>query len=299
MRPFATASLVLGGLLAALGPSPSLASEAPFDLVLRGGIVHDGSGNPGRPLDVALRGDRIAALLPPGASVDTARELDVHGLAVAPGFINTLSWATESLIQDGRGLSDLRQGVTLEIFGEGWSMGPMNAPMKQAAAARQTDIRYEISWTSLGEYLEFLEQRGISVNVASFVGATTVRMHELGEADRAPTAEELARMQDLVRAAMREGALGVGASLIYAPAFYADTDELVALATAAGEFGGGYVAHMRSESERLLEALEETLEIGRRAGVHAEVYHLKAAGERNWPKMAAAIDRIDAARAAG
>jgi N-acyl-D-amino-acid deacylase len=299
MRPFATASLVLGGLLAALGPSPSLASEAPFDLVLRGGIVHDGSGNPGRPLDVALRGDRIAALLPPGASVDTARELDVHGLAVAPGFINTLSWATESLIQDGRGLSDLRQGVTLEIFGEGWSMGPMNAPMKQAAAARQTDIRYEIGWTSLGEYLEFLEQRGISVNVASFVGATTVRMHELGEADRAPTAEELARMQDLVRAAMREGALGVGASLIYAPAFYADTDELVALTTAAGEFGGGYVAHMRSESERLLEALEETLEIGRRAGVHAEVYHLKAAGERNWPKMAAAIDRIDAARAAG
>jgi N-acyl-D-amino-acid deacylase len=299
MRPSATAPLVLGGLLAALGSSPSLASEVPFDLVLRGGIVHDGSGNPGRPLDVALRGDRIAALLPPGASVDTARELGVHGLAVAPGFINTLSWATESLIQDGRGLSDLRQGVTLEIFGEGWSMGPMNTPMKQAAAARQTDIRYEISWSSLGEYLEFLERRGISVNVASFVGATTVRMHELGEADRAPTAEELVRMQDLVRAAMRQGALGVGASLIYAPAFYADTDELVALATAAGEFGGGYVAHMRSESERLLEALEETLEIGRRAGVHAEVYHLKAAGERNWPKMAAAIERIDAARAAG
>ncbi|MEO8010674.1 MAG: amidohydrolase family protein [Dokdonella sp.] len=254
---------------------------------------------PARRLDVALRGDRIAALLPVGSAAKATRELDVSGLAVAPGFINVLSWATESLIEDGRGLSDLRQGVTLEIFGEGWSMGPLNDAMKATAVAEQSLIHYDVRWTSLGEYLEFLEKRGISMNVASFVGASTVRIHELGEADSAPDAAELARMQELVREAMREGALGVGASLIYAPAFFARTDELVALASAAGEFGGGYVAHMRSEADHLLEALDETLEIGERAGVHAEVYHLKAAGERNWPKMRRAIERIDAARAAG
>lgn len=274
-------------------------AEQSYDLILRGGTVIDGSGGPSRQLDVALRGDRIAALLPAGTAAKATREIDVTGLAVAPGFINVLSWAIESLIEDGRGQSDLRQGVTMEIFGEGSSMGPLNPTMKANAIREQTDVRYAIEWTSLGEYLDYLEKRGVSMNVASFVGATTVREHELGEVDRAPSAAELLRMQELVRTAMREGALGVGASLIYAPAFFAKTDELIALAAAAGEFGGGYVAHVRSESDQLLQAIDETIEIGKRAGVHAEVYHLKAAGERNWPKMGQAIARIDAARAAG
>jgi N-acyl-D-amino-acid deacylase len=280
---------------AATRPAP----EAPYDLLLRGGTVHDGRGSPGRELDVAIRGDRVVALLPRGSTARAAQVIDADGLAVAPGFINVLSWANESLIEDGRGMSDLIQGVTLQIFGEGWSMGPLNDAMKAEQVKLQTDIRYAIEWTSLGEYLDFLVRRGVSQNVASFVGAATVRIHELGEADRAPTPEELARMQDLVRAAMREGALGVGSSLIYAPGTYATTAELVALARAAGESGGGYVSHLRSEADRLLEALEELITIGREAGVHAEVYHLKAAGERNWPKMAQAIARIEAARAAG
>ena len=296
MRLFAA---LLACLLVACSASPPQRAEPRYDLVLRGGLLYDGSGAAPQARDVAIRGDRIAALLPPGAAAATERELDVHGLAVAPGFINVLSWATESLIEDGRAMSDITQGVTLEIFGEGWSMGPLTEAMKREQVKLQTDVRYDVEWTTLGDYLEYLERRGVSPNVASFVGAATVRIHELGEADRAPDAAELARMQELVRAAMREGALGVGSSLIYAPGFYADTDELVALAQAAGEFGGGYVSHMRSEANHLLQALDELIRIGREAGVHAEAYHLKAAGEPNWPLMAEAIARIDAARAGG
>ena len=291
--------LTLCALVSACNAPVRPAPQESYDLILRGGTVIDGSGGPSQALDVAVRGDRVAALLPAGTAATATREIDVKGLAVTPGFINVLSWAVESLIEDGRGQSDLRQGVTLEIFGEGSSMGPLNPLMKANAVREQTDVRYDITWTTLGEYLKFLEQRGVSMNVASFVGATTVREHELGEVDRAPSAAELLRMQELVRAAMREGALGVGASLIYAPAFFAKTDELIALAQAAGEFGGGYVAHVRSESDQLLEAVEETIAIGKQAGVHAEVYHLKAAGERNWPKMRQAIARIEAARTAG
>ncbi|HET6602848.1 MAG TPA: amidohydrolase family protein [Xanthomonadaceae bacterium] len=270
-----------------------------YELAITGGLVHDGSGDAPRALTVAVNGDRVAALLAPEAVFTADRRVDATGMAVAPGFINMLSWATESLIEDGRGLSDLKQGVTLEIFGEGWSMGPLNEAMKAEALRQQGDIRYEIAWTSLAEYLDHLVERGVAMNVASFVGATTVRIHELGYEDRDPTPQELARMQALVDRAMREGALGVGASLIYAPAFYADTGELVALAKAAGAHGGGYITHMRSEGERLLEAVEETVRIAREAGVRAEIYHLKAAGENNWPKMAQAIARIDAARADG
>ena len=196
-------------------------------------------------------------------------------------------------------LSDLRQGVTLEVFGEGVSFGPLNETMKAQWRERQTDVRYDIEWTSLGEYLEFLVERGVSPNVASFVGATTVRIHELGFEDRPPTEEELDRMRALVSKAMEEGALGVGSSLIYAPAFYAETDELVALATEAGRYGGLYISHLRSEGDRLLEALDELIEIARRAGVAAEVYHLKAAGKANWPLLDKAIARIEAARAEG
>jgi N-acyl-D-amino-acid deacylase len=202
-------------------------------------------------------------------------------------------------MHDGRGMSDIKQGVTLEVFGEGWSMGPLNESMKSESLKQQGDIRYDITWTTLGEYLDVLVARGVSPNVASFVGATTVRIHELGFADRAPSADELARMQELVRQAMREGALGVGASLIYAPAFYAQPAELQALAQAAAEFGGGYVAHMRSEANRFLEALDELIAVARVTGQRAEAYHLKAAGQRNWPKMAQAIARIEAARAEG
>ncbi|MDQ3206542.1 MAG: amidohydrolase family protein [Pseudomonadota bacterium] len=279
--------------------SPSADVVQRYDLLVRNGMVYDGTGAPARPMDVAVNGDRVVALLPRGARAEARAIVDANGQAVAPGFINVLSWATVSLIADGRGMGDTRQGVTLELFGEGWSMGPLNAAMKADDLKQQGDIKYDIPWTTLGEYLEHLEQRGITPNVASFLGATTVRIHELGEGDVAPDAAQLARMQEMVREAMRDGALGVGASLIYPPAFFARTDELTALAQAAAESGGGYVAHMRSEAGRLLEALDETIAIGRATGQHAEVYHLKAAGERNWPKMAQAVARIDAARAEG
>ena len=237
-----------------------------YDLLIRNGLVYDGSGAPPQRVDVAVRGDRIAALLPAGSGAAATRTLDAHGRAVSPGFINMLSWATESLIADGRGMSDTKQGVTLEVFGEGWSMGPLNERMKTDALKQQRDIRYPIEWTTLGEYLTYLEHRGITPNVASFVGATTVRIHELGEDDVAPSAEQLANMQRIVRQAMAEGALGVGGSLIYPPAAFADSKELTALAQAAAESGGGYIAHMRSEADRFLEALDETIAIARATG---------------------------------
>ena len=298
--PRRTLSLCLCAALAsaACANSERDAAAADFDVLIRGGTVYDGSGGPPRIADVALAGDSIAAV---GelSGADASSQVDATGMAVAPGFINVLSWATESLIEDPRGLADIHQGVTLEVFGEGWSMGPLTEEMRARELEQQGDITFDIPWTTLGEYLEHLEARGVSPNVASFVGATTVRIHELGHEDRAPAPEELARMQDLVRAAMREGALGVGSSLIYAPAFYAGTDELVALASAAGEFGGSYITHLRSEGGRLLEAVDETMAIGRRAGVPVEIYHLKAAGESNWPKMDSVIARIEAAREGG
>jgi N-acyl-D-amino-acid deacylase len=292
------AALVVAVAFGGCTEAPSRGTGGQYDLIIRNGVVYDGSGGPGRRADVGIRGERVAALADLSAAT-AAAEIDASGQAVAPGFINVLSWANESLIVDGRGMSDIKQGVTLEIFGEGESGGPLNEAMKVEIRKRQRDYTYDIDWTTLGGYLESLERRGVSPNVASFVGATTVRVHELGEADRAPTAEELARMQELVREAMREGALGVGSSLIYAPAFFAETPELVALARAAGESGGGYVSHIRNESYAIGAALDELIEITRAAGGHGEVYHLKAAGESSWPKMADAIARIERARAAG
>ena len=292
------AALACAVILAGCATAPPATAPATYDLIVRNGTVYDGSGAPGRRADVGVSGDRVSAL----GDLSAARapvEIDARGLAVAPGFINVLSWATESLIVDGRGMSDLKQGVTLEIFGEGESGGPLTEDMKQEIRRQQRDYQYDIDWTTLGEYLESLERRGISLNVASFVGATTVRVHELGQGDRDPTPEELARMQELVRAAMREGALGVGSSLIYAPAFFAETPELVALARAAAEYGGGYISHVRNESHHLLEAIDELVGIVRATGVHGEAYHLKAAGEANWGRMAEAIARIEQARAAG
>ena len=274
------------------------AGEPDVDLVLRGGTLYDGSGGPGRVGDVAVDGDSIVAAGDIGTLTGTT-EIDVTGLAVAPGVVNMLSWATESLLVDGTAQSDVRQGVTLEVFGEGESMGPLTDTMRADMIRFQGDLEYEVPWTTLGEYLEHLEARGISVNVASFIGATTVRVHELGYEDRPPDAEELARMQDLVREAMREGALGVGSSLIYAPAFYADTDELVALVRAAAEYGGMYISHMRSEGNRLLESVDELVRIARESGAPAEIYHLKAAGVDNYGKMDEVIARVEAARAEG
>ncbi len=284
--------VVLALLAAACGP------PAEYDVLLRGGTVYDGLGGAPVVADVAIAGDRIV-LVGEARRARAAVDLDATGLAVAPGFINMLSWATVSLLEDGRAMSDLLQGVTLEVFGEGWSMGPLNDAMKQEMVERQDDIRFDIAWTTLGEYLEQLEARGVSPNVASFVGATTVRIHELGYEDRPPTPEELERMRALVRQAMAEGALGVGSSLIYAPANFAHTDELVALAAAAGESGGRYISHIRSEGEQLLEAIDELIEIARRAGVPAEIYHLKASRPENWSKLEPAIARVEAARAEG
>ncbi|HEX8153814.1 MAG TPA: D-aminoacylase [Thermoanaerobaculia bacterium] len=273
------------------------APRSEFDVVIRNGTIYDGSGN--RPVvgDVALRGDRIVAIgTVPGRG---ATEIDARGLAVAPGFINMLSWATGSLIADGRAQSDIRQGVTLEVFGEGVSMGPLNDAMKAEMKREQGDFKYEIDWTTLAEYLDSLVRRGISPNVASFVGATTVRMHVLGEEDRAPNAEELERMRDLVRQAMQDGALGVGSALIYAPAFYAKTDELVELCKVAREYDGMYISHLRSEGNRFVEAVNELLAIAAGAQIRAEIYHLKAAGRDNWPKLDEVIRRIEEARASG
>ncbi|HEY6178818.1 MAG TPA: amidohydrolase family protein [Kofleriaceae bacterium] len=286
-------------VLLSCASAPARSSGERYDLVIQNGVVYDGSGAAPQRVDLAIKGDRVVAWLPSGARADARQIVDAHGQAVAPGFINVLSWSTESLIADGRGVSDTKQGVTLEIFGEGWSMGPLNPTMKELARKRQTDIKYPIEWTTLAQYLDYLVHRGITPNIASFVGATTVRIHELGEADVQPDAAQLARMQDIVRGAMRDGALGVGASLIYPPAFYAKSGELIALSKAAAEFGGGYIAHMRSEANNLLEAIDETLAIGRATGQRVEAYHLKAAGERNWTKMAQAIAKIESARTAG
>ena len=269
-----------------------------YDVLIRGGTVYDGNGGAPFVGDVAIEDDRIV-YVGPKAPGTAARTVDAKGLAVSPGFINMLSWATESLLVDPRGLSDLRQGVTLEVMGEGWSMGPLSDEMKTLAVQRQGDIKYPIQWTTLGEYLGFLERKGIAPNVASFVGATTVRQNVLGEKDVDPNPDQLRRMRGLVREAMQEGALGVGSSLIYPPAAFAETDELVNLVEEAGKCGGMYISHMRSEGDRLLESVDELIEIARRSGAPAEIYHLKQAGRGNWNKLDQVIAKVEAARAEG
>jgi N-acyl-D-amino-acid deacylase len=273
-------------------------SGADYDVVIRGGSIYDGSGGDPVVADLAIAGDTIAAI----GALDEMRgriEIDATGLAVSPGFINMLSWANVSLIQDGRSQSDIRQGVTLEIFGEGTSMGPLNEEMKQEKLEQQGNIKYSIEWTTLDEYLEHLVERGVSTNVASFVGATSVRIHVLGYEDRAPTPEELEEMRALVRLAMEDGALGLGTSLIYTPAFYADTDELIELAKVAGEYGGMFISHIRGEANNVLESLDEFLTIARETGMASEIYHLKSSGRANWHKIDTVFARIEAARAEG
>lgn len=269
-----------------------------YSVLIRGGTIYDGSGNAPYVGDVAIQGDKIA-YVGPHASGRAARVIDANGKAVSPGFINMLSWANESLIADGRGMSDTFQGVTLEVMGEGDSMGPWTPRMKRLETKRQGDIRFPIKWTSLGQYLEWLTAKGITPNVTSFVGATTVRVHELGEKDIQPTSAQLNRMRMLVRQAMKEGAVGVGSSLIYAPATYAKTSELTALAREAARCGGMYISHMRDEGPKLLEAIDELVAISRNSGAPAEIYHYKQAGTDNWGKIDAAIAKVNAARASG
>ena len=292
MRPYRLLTLLLVPL------AWSCTGEPDYDLIVRGGTIYDGSGGPGFIGDVAISGDHIA-YVGPEAPGEAQREIDAHGRAVAPGFINMLSWSNESLLIDGRGQGELRQGVTLEVMGEGHSMGPLTPPMKDELIAQQGDLKYPVEWTTLGEYLETLERKGISLNVASHIGAATARMNLLASADVDPTPEQLKAMQEVVRQAMEEGALGVGSSLIYVPGTFAETGELVALAETAGRCGGIHATHMRSEGGRLLEAIDETIEIARRSGTPAEIWHLKAAGRENWPKLEPAIARIEAARKEG
>ena len=280
----------------AIGGAAGAQPAATYDVVIKGGTIYDGSGGAPFVGDVAIEGDRIVAV---GGSAKGEREIDAKGLAVAPGFINMLSWATESLIEDGRGMSDVKQGVTLEVMGEGWSMGPLNPEMKRLNVERQGDIKYEVEWTTLGQYLEHLQKKGISPNVASFVGATTVRVHELGERDVDPTPEQLGRMRALVRQAMNEGAMGVGSSLIYAPAFYAETPELIALMQEAGKCGGMYISHMRNESDHITRAIDELISIARASNAPAEIYHLKLAGRENWGRLDEVVAQIEAARKSG
>jgi N-acyl-D-amino-acid deacylase len=273
-------------------------ADPPFDVIIKGGAVYDGTGAEAQVTDIAIRGDRIAGI---GdlAKATAKTTIDARGLAVAPGFINMLSWSTESLIQDGHSQSEIRQGVTTEIMGEGESMGPVNDRVRKHMLEAQTDIKYDIKWNTLAEYLQYLEKRGISCNVASFIGATTVRENVIGFDDRAPTPKELDQMRELVRKEMEAGALGIGTSLIYPPAFYAKTDELIELCKIAARYQGKYISHMRSEGNQLFEALDELIRISREANIPAELYHIKAAGQKNWPKEDELLSRIEAAQNQG
>jgi N-acyl-D-amino-acid deacylase len=297
---FTLAAIILSMLSSLLAAEASGSPQNPtdFDVIIRGGTVYDGTGAEPKHVDVAIRGDRIAEI----GDLKTAKAktvIDAMGLAVAPGFINMLSWSNESLIQDGRSQSEIRQGVTTEIMGEGESMGPVNDRVREHMLREQGDIKYEIKWNTLAEYLHYLETRGISCNVASFIGATTVRENVIGFEDKAPTPEQLDQMRELVRKEMEAGALGIGTSLIYPPAFYAKTEELIELCKVAAKYQGKYISHMRSEGNRLLEGLDELIRISREAGIPAEVYHIKAAGRQNWPKIDDSLSRIEAAQKEG
>ena len=281
-----------------LASCATLPAAPRYDRLVRGGTIVDGSGGAPFTGDVGIRGDRIVAVAP-HLDGTAARTIDAHGLAVAPGFVNMLSWAGDALIEDGAGESDIRQGVTLEVMGEGWSEGPLNDKMIADSLKQQGDLKHPISWHTLREYQAFMERRGIAPNIASFVGATTVRMHELGEDDVDPSPAQLAAMQNLVRAAMNEGAMGLGSSLIYAPATYAETPELIALATASAACGGRYISHIRDEGRRLIESIDELVSIARAAHGGAEIYHYKQAGRDNWGKLDVAIARVEDARRAG
>jgi len=269
-----------------------------YDLLIKNGTLYDGSGKPSYTATIGINADTIAAI----GNLENARgkeEVDVHGLAVAPGFINMLSWATTSLIQDGLSQSDIRQGVTLEVMGEGSSMGPLNDSLRQEMIDQQGDIKYDVSWTSLGEYLTYLEQKGVSPNIASFVGNATVRQYVLGYENRPANEKEMNKMKQLVRQAMEEGAMGISSALIYVPSSYASTQELIELANVVSQYNGMYISHIRSESGHFLEALDEFIKIVREANLAGEIYHFKASAKQNWYKLDVAINKIEDARSQG
>jgi N-acyl-D-amino-acid deacylase len=295
---FGTRLFLLGTVLSGSGGISDCRAADAFDVLIRGGTVYDGSGQPPRQADVGLRADRVAAV---GDLRGAAAKLvvDAGGVAVAPGFINMLSWSVDSLLADGRGQSEIRQGVTTQIMGEGWSWGPVNDAIVKRMKSQQIDFRYDIDWRTLGEYLYFLQRKGISQNVASFLGATTVREYVIGLENKKATPQDLERMRRLVESEMRHGALGIASALEYSPAYYADTEELIELCTVASRYKGKYISHMRSEGERLLEGIDELIRISRTARIPAEIYHFKAAGQANWKKMDAAIARVEAARREG
>ncbi len=291
---------ILSMLSSALATEPSTRSpkSAGFDVIIKGGTVYDGTGAEPRHVDLAIRGDRIAGV----GDFKTAKAktiIDATDLAVAPGFINMLSWSNESLIQDGRSQSEIRQGVTTEIMGEGESMGPVNDRVREHMLREQSDIKYEIKWNTLAEYLHYLETRGISCNVASFIGAATLREYVIGFEDKAPTPQQLDQMRELVRKEMEVGALGIGTALMYPPAFFAKTEELTELCKVAAKYQGKYISHIRSEGNRLLESLDELIRISREAGIPAELYHIKAAGQQNWSKMDQLLSHIEVAQKEG
>lgn len=276
----------------------SCSSPENYDVLIRNARIIDGTGDASYLGDVGIRADTIAAI----GDLSKAKgneEIDAEGMVVSPGFINMLSWAVESLIEDGKSEGDIRQGVTLEVFGEGESWGPLTEASKQALLASQGDIKYDITWESLAEYLDFLEQKGVSTNVASFLGATTLRINTIGFEDRQATPTELDAMRAMVEKGMKEGALGIGSSLIYAPAFYSSTEELIELCKVASKYDGMYISHMRSEGDRLLESLDELIRIAAEADIRAEVYHLKMSGQKNWSKYDQVVQKIDSARKAG
>lgn len=268
------------------------------DVLIENGTIYDGTGNSPFKGSVAIKGEKIIYIGSPKSFQATTR-IDATNQAVAPGFINMLSWGVETLIEDGKSQSDIRQGVTLEVFGEGMSWGPLNEEMKVDLLKKQGDIQYEIPWNTLGEYLQFLEDKGVSTNVASFIGATTLRINAVGYEDREPNPKELKLMTDLVHQGMKEGALGIGSSLIYAPAFYSSTKELIEICKVAAQYDGMYISHMRSEGNKILESVDELMTIAKEAGIRSEIYHLKQSGKKNWGKLDAVIQKIDSARKAG
>ena len=268
------------------------------DFVIKNGVIYDGTGSAPYMGSVAINKDKIVYVGPPKSFIAN-QTIDATDKIICPGFINMLSWGVETLIEDGKSQSDIRQGVTLEVFGEGMSWGPVNKELKTYMKKNQGDIQYEITWNTLGEYLQFLENKGVSTNVASFIGATTLRINALGFEDRKPNADEMELMKKLVHQGMKEGAMGIGSSLIYAPAFYSSTEELVQICKVAAKYDGMYISHMRSEGNKILESVDELLEIASQAGIRAEIYHLKQSGKKNWGKLDEVIRKIDSARAKG
>ncbi len=269
-----------------------------YDIIIKNGYVYNGTGSEPKKLDIAIKDDKIAKI---GAIDGEAEEvINATGFCVSPGFINMLSWSVESLIEDGRSMGEIKQGVTLEVMGEGWSFGPLNDAMKlEVHKLFNSGIEYDITWTTLGEYLEFLENKGVSTNIASFIGATSVRIHELGYENRKPNDSELVKMKNLVHQAMKEGAMGLASALIYPPAFFSDLNEIVELNKVVAEYGGMYITHMRSESNKILDGIDETVAVARETGVKVEIYHLKQAGDMHWDKLDRVIEKIEKAREEG